>query len=223
MIKTVLLDLDGTIVNSEPGITACVSYALSAVGIAETDKDMLRRFIGPPLRYSLAEYYHLSGEQIDRAIAKYRERYEPVGIFESELYAGVEPFLRFLKEHGFCVALASSKPEDMCRKLLAHFGLDGYFDEVVGATRDGRIDSKIQVLEETFRRLPEAKREETVLVGDTRFDAFGGKSAGIAVIGITYGFGTREELEEAGVVVFDTLGETADYLMECNNDAESSV
>jgi len=213
MIRTVLLDLDGTIVNSEPGITACVQYTLKAYGLEELDAGTLRTFIGPPLRQSFMRHCGVSERQAEDMVKKYRERYVPVGMYESGVYPGVEHFLKFLRREGYQVALASSKPEEMCKKLLEHFKLSEYFDEIVGATPDGRIDTKLEVLRELFLRLHIVSPDEVALVGDTRFDAEGAKEAGIRAIGITYGFGTRQEMEDAGAVVFDSLPEVERYLI----------
>lgn len=208
----ILFDMDGTISNTEEGITRCVQYALEGFGIYEPDRTALRRFIGPPLQDSFKEYYGMSEDDAWAALLKYRERYDPVGIFECETYEGVEEALRRLKKAGYYIGLASSKPETACCRILEHFHLLSYFDEVVGASLDKSICSKAQVLREWMRRSG-AKPGQAVLVGDTRFDALGAAEAGIACIGVTYGFGTREELEQGGAVaVFDSMKEVADYI-----------
>lgn len=212
MAGIVLLDLDGTIVNTEPGIIDCVRYSYEAFGYEVPDVDVLRSYIGPPLRHSFMQYCQASEAQADAMVAKYRERYVPVGLFECELYPGVEDFLLWLRQEGYVVALASSKPEEMCKKILGNFHLTGYFDEIVGATPDGRIDTKLEVLTEVFRRIQPGSPDEVVLIGDTRFDAIGGREAGIRVVGVTYGFGTREELEAEGAVVCDDLEAVKRYL-----------
>lgn len=216
MTRTMILfDLDGTISNSEEGITKCARYALRFYGIDETDRSRLRRFIGPPLATSFMEHYGMSREDARGAVEKYRERYHPVGIYECEIYEGVEDALRRLKALGCKIGLASSKPEVSCRRILEHFHLLEYFDEVVGATLDGKIDTKSEVLTEWMRRSG-AGPEDAVLVGDTRFDVLGAAEVGMPCIGVTYGFGTREELEECGAVaVLDSMKEVADYIEGC--------
>lgn len=213
-MKTVLFDLDGTIIDSALGITTCTQYALRSFGIEETDFTKLRRFIGPPLMDSFPRYYQFSQEQARAAVEKYRERYHTIGIFECELYPDVEIVLRQLKSHGYQIALASSKPEVACKRILEHFGIDTYFDEIVGATLDGRIDTKIEVLCEVLQRVPIADKKEVLLVGDTIFDAVGAKEAGIDCIGVSYGFGTREELIDNGaLVVCNSMKEVGDYIV----------
>ena len=152
-------------------------------------------------------------EKAVEATAKYRERYNVTGIFECHMYEGVEILLSHLKQKGYRIGMASSKPEESCRRILEYFGILKYFDDVTGATMDGRISSKAEVLAEALRRIEEKERNQAVLIGDTRFDVEGAKEMGIPCIGITYGFGSREELEDAGAAaVFDTLEEVEAYL-----------
>ena len=205
--KYILWDLDGTIINSYEGVSKSVQYALEYYGIHLEGKDILRRFIGPPLRDSFPKYAHLPEEHVEAAVARYRERYNPIGVYECELFPDVRETLQAMRDAGFVQALSSSKPEERCREILEKFCLTGYLDEVVGASMDGRIDSKIQVLQETFRRLGSGfRREDAVLIGDTKYDADGAAQAGIDCIGVSYGFGTRKELVEHGAIaVYDSL------------------
>lgn len=217
MIKAILFDLDGTIINSEEGITRCVQYALHARGIKEPDLNKLLCFIGPPLEQSFQEYYGMTTEEAWEAIAKYRERFDAEGIFECCLYEGVREVLASLKEKGYVLALASSKPEKACRRILEHFALTSYFDEIVGATLDGSISTKEEVLEELGRRMAHMHiaKEEMCLIGDTKFDAKGARIFGIRCIGVSYGFGTRADMLAEGTErVFDSIGEVERYFEE---------
>lgn len=214
-MKAVLFDLDGTIINSEEGITKCVQYALKSFGIEEPDLKNLLCFIGPPLGPVFQKKYGFDEKQAWEAVLKYRERFDVTGIFECELYEGVADAIKKLKEEGYVVALASSKPETACRRILDHFSLTSYFDMIVGSTLDGSISTKQQVLEELGRRMAhkEIKKEEMCLIGDTSYDAIGANQFGIRCIGVTYGFGTREELKQAGAFcVCDTISEVMDAI-----------
>lgn len=212
MKKVILFDLDGTIINSQEGVTKSVQYALAKMGIDEPDLEKLRVFIGPPLQSQFQNVYGFTKEQAWEAVQKYRERYKPIGIYECELYPYVEEILGHLKEWGYLLALASSKPENACLGILEHFGIDGYFDLVGGATEDGRISEKEEVLRDVMERLGMPDTGDYVLVGDTRFDVEGAQVAGIDCIGVTYGFGTAEELRKAGAIeVFDSLQEVEAY------------
>lgn len=214
-MKAILFDLDGTIINSEEGITKCVQYALRAYGIDEPDRKKLLCFIGPPLDPVFREKYGMTEEEAWQAVEKYRERFDVEGIFECCLYDGVRDAIIRLKEKDYVLALASSKPETACRRILEHFLLTPYFDEVVGSTLDGRISTKEEVLEELGRRMADwqISRDEMCLIGDTKYDAAGAKAFGIRCIGVSYGFGTREELLDAGAeAVFDQMEEVERYI-----------
>lgn len=211
----ILYDLDGTLVNSQEGITKCVQHALRHFGIQEPDRNKLRPFIGPPLREQFMKMYGFSREQADEAVMKYRERYSVKGMYESELYPHVKEVLGWLREKGYIQALASSKNESACVEILKHFGIDQYFDLIGGATDDGRISQKADVLKMVMERLGSTEPTDYVLIGDTRYDAEGARAVNMGCIGVTYGFGTREELEAAGAVcICGDLREAEAYITE---------
>lgn len=216
-MKAILWDLDGTIINSEEGITKCVQYALRAQGIDEPDLKKLLCFIGPPLDPVFREKYGMTADEAWQSVVKYRERFDAEGIFECQLYDGVKDVIIDMKRKGYLLALASSKPETACKRILEHFGLTPYFDEVVGSTLDGSISTKQQVLEELGRRMSSLciGKDEMCLIGDTKYDAAGAKAYGIRCIGVSYGFGTREEMLAAGAeAVFDKIEEVETYIEE---------
>jgi phosphoglycolate phosphatase len=127
----------------------------------------------------------------------------------------VVEILQSLKAKGFCLGLASSKPETSCTAILEYHGIARYFDYIVGASLGPERREKVLVLQEAFKRMQVQDLHEVVLVGDTKYDAEGAGLAGIDCIGVTYGFGSREELYRAGAVaVFDTLAEVEAYLDE---------
>lgn len=210
-------DLDGTIADTQEGVSNCVRYAMEPYGIEIAQEDM-RKFIGPPMRWSFPRYCGLTEEQTEKAIARYRERYIPVGVYECRMYPGVKDTLEKFRDAGRVQVLASSKPEGQCLDILKRFGILALFDEVVGARPDGKIDSKIQVLEEAFRRMAlrnaDFDKEKTVLIGDTRYDAAGAAEAGIDCLGVAYGFGTADELRSSGALaVFADLKELRDAVL----------
>ena len=221
-MKKVLFDLDGTLINSQEGITKGVQYALREyLGIDEPDLESLRCFIGPPLALMFDQKYHVPAEKIEPTVAKYREYYDSIGMNQCELYPGVKETLQHLHEKGYTIGLASSKPERNCIQILKNKGVADYFDDIVGASVGPERREKILVLEEAFRRMNVTDRAEVVLIGDTKDDAVGAAKAGIDCVGVTYGFGTREELYEAGAVaVFDTLEEVEAYLDESEAKTE---
>lgn len=200
MKKYILFDLDGTLTDPREGITACVQYALKDFGIEEPDQEKLEPFIGPPLKDSFMKYYNMTEEQAERAIAKYRERFQDTGIFENELYGGIHDLLRSLKNGGMHLAVASSKPTVYVERILKHFKIDKYFEVVVGSELDGTRVEKPQVLQEVFLRFfPDhmIPYDQFCMVGDRKYDIDGARTFRVESIGVTYGYGSREELEEA--------------------------
>ena len=211
----ILFDLDGTLLNTEEGISKCVRYALEKFGIQEEDQKKIRRFIGPPLFDSFQREYGFSEEDSWKAVAYYRERYDDIGVWECKLYPQVEETLQKLSEQGYRIGVASSKPEKFCPLLMKHFGIDKYFEVIGGATSDGKAGSKAAVLEDVLKRFGVTDKNEVVLIGDTRYDALGAKEVGIDCIGITYGFEQdMDSMREAGAHICDTLEEVMAYLEE---------
>lgn len=200
MNQYLLFDLDGTLTDPKIGITTCVQYALSAQGIEEPDLNKLEPFIGPPLKDSFMEFYGFNEEQAERAIGKYRERFQDIGIFENKLYPGIRRMLRKCKRRGAALAVASSKPEIYVKRILEHFHLAQYFDVIVGSELDGRRTAKEEVVQEALRRLfPEGDidYDNTVMIGDRKFDVTGARDNKLVGVGVSYGYGSMEELKAA--------------------------
>lgn len=216
MWNTILFDLDGTLTDSGEGIMKSVRYALKKeFQIEVEDYRQLREFVGPPLKDQFMAYANLSDEDGDRAVCAYRERYTAKGIYENRLYDGIRELLAALSRAGFRMALSSSKPTQFCVQILRHFDIDPYFSCVVGSEMNGRRVEKAEVLQETIRVLGlENRRSEAVLIGDRKYDVEGAKAVGIDCIGVTYGYGTRRELEEAWpVCICDTVEEVRNVLL----------
>lgn len=210
-MKAILFDLDGTLIDSSEGITKSAQYSLKHYGIDEPDLDRLKFFIGPPLVRTYSVYYGFSEEQAKEAVKVYRERYQAKGIYECKLYPGVEETLRELKNKGYFIGVASSKPEQSCKLILEYLGVMEYFDEVVGSTFDGKINTKEEVLNELFRRWSDIPKDEMCLIGDTIFDIEGANQVGIESIAVSFGFGDVDEMVKAGAkTVCDTMTELLD-------------
>lgn len=198
--RYILFDLDGTLTNPEEGITKSFAYALEYMGVQVEDRKELRKVIGPPLLQSFDEFYHFTKEQALEATAKYRERYGVKGWMENEVYDGVEEMLRRLHAAGAKLILATSKPERYAVKIMEHFGLAKYFTMLCGADDYAKDRStKEQVVRYALEQNGIADIGEVIMVGDRKYDVIGAAALGVPTVGVLYGFGTEEELRQAGV------------------------
>lgn len=213
MYKVILFDLDGTLTESGEGITKSVQYALEKLGQPEPDLKKLEVFVGPPLLQQFMKYAGLDEETAVKAVEYYRERYTDIGIFENEVYPGVEDMLEKLRGKGYILAVASSKPERFVKKVLDHFDLTKYFHEIVGSEMNGGRTSKADVIEEALDRLHMADhRDQVVMVGDKKHDVFGARKAGLKCLAVSYGYGSEEELKNANPLkIVDSAQEVLDF------------
>lgn len=214
--KIILFDLDGTLTDPGVGITNSVMYALEKYGITVSDKSELYKFIGPPLMQSFEKYYGFDQNKAERAVALYREYFKDRGIFENEIYDGIQQLLDALKVQGKVIGLATSKPEIYAKQILEHFGLDDYFDFVSGSMLNGERTDKGEVIAWAIQLLGERARytlEEMVMIGDREHDVIGARKNGLASIGVLFGYGSREELTGAGAdVVVSSVCELTEML-----------
>ncbi len=209
---TILFDLDGTLTDPGVGITKSVEYALNRYGISVSDRAELYPFIGPPLVDSFMKYYGFSKKKALEAVEVYREYFRVTGLFENEVYPGVPELLRTLKERGKTLLIASSKPEVFVQRILEHFDLLQYFDFAGGALMDETRSTKTEVLAYV---LAEAKADPatSILVGDRKFDVNGAHELGLDAMGVTYGYGSEEELSTAAPeYLVHSPGEIAEIL-----------
>lgn len=197
-MKYIFLDLDGTITDSREGITNCFEYALNYFGIEVENKADLEQFIGPPLEQSFREGFGFDKEKAERAVEKYRERFIPIGMYENLVYPGMEDALQKMKEAGKVLIVATSKPEHMAKKILAHFGLDGYFDDICGSDDDQNRSKKDEVIRYALDKHGITDMRDVLMVGDRKYDVIGADKCDLKCMGVLYGFGSREELETAG-------------------------
>lgn len=197
MIKYVLFDLDGTLTDPGEGITNSIVYALDKFGISVSDKKDLYKFIGPPLYDSFVKYYGFSHENANLAITYYREYFAPKGLYENTVYKGIEDMLGFLADKGVKLIVATSKPEKYAREILAHFALDRYFDDIIGATMDEKRNTKDAVIAYAIEKC-KIVPQNAIMVGDRLHDVLGAKANGMRSIGVLYGFGSYKELSDAG-------------------------
>ena len=214
MNHIILFDLDGTLTDPKEGITKSVQHALQAYGINEPDLDKLCPFIGPPLSDSFKEYYGFSEAQAREAIGYFHEYFTKQGMFENKVYPGIREMLTRLKDAGLTLAVATSKPEPFAIQILEHFDLLSYFTLVGGADMEEIRVRKGDVIAYTLDRLGTTPEEsKVIMVGDRKHDVEGAKKTGLSVVGVLYGYGSREELQDAGAdYLCETPGEVAELL-----------
>lgn len=207
MYKYILFDLDGTLTNPELGITNCVMYALKKFNIKVENRKELHPFIGPPLTYSFQTFYGMSEADSELAVKYYRERFSVKGLYENEVFDGVENLLQHLKESGKIIILATSKPEEYAIEILKHFDLYKYFDFVAGATMDGSRGEKADVIRYALEISGITDKSEAIMVGDRNYDILGAKENGLDSVGVLFGFGDYEEIVKAGATyIAETVG-----------------
>lgn len=196
MIKYILFDLDGTLTNPKEGITKCVQYALRRFGIERNCAELVE-FIGPPLKEQFMKYASLSEEDAKLAVKIYRERFAPTGIFENEIYDGIIPMLERLTLQGKTLALATSKPWVFAEKIVSKYAIAPFLSHLSGSELDGTNTDKALVIKNALTALG-ASPCDAVMVGDRKHDVAGAHKNGIKCVGVTYGYGSREELIGSG-------------------------
>ena len=198
MFDTILFDLDGTLTDPGEGITNSVAYALKKFGIEVSDKRELYKFIGPPLKDSFMKYYGFDEEGSESAISCYREYFRDTGIFENQVYEGVEDMLTQLHANGKRLVLATSKPEEFALRILKHFDLKKYFTVVAGASMDSSRSKKGDVIAYALSMCDSIDKNTAIMVGDREHDVIGAKENSLKCIGVLYGYGSEDELKNSG-------------------------
>lgn len=204
--KNILFDLDGTLTDSSEGINKSVLYAYDRMGIKPPSNEELRTFIGPPLGDSFTRHGIAESDR-DKCVAIFRERYNTIGKFENVPYPGMIELLERLKNAGFKLYVATSKPEKTAIEVLSHFDMVKYFDEIAGATMDRSREKKEDVIAYLLEKTG-GNKDSVVMIGDSIYDVVGAKEFGIPCIGVSWGFGDLIEMKSAGAVaIVDTMDE----------------
>lgn len=216
--KNILFDLDGTITEPREGIINSMLYALEKYGIQIEDKTTLYKFIGPPLRDSFRELCGFDDAKTEEAVRYYREYYSVHGVLGNDIMPGMEEALARLKAAGCHLYVATSKPEKFAKQILEHLNLADYFDMIAGSLMDGSRDKKELVigylLEQAGIGTEGQALKDTVMVGDRCFDIIGARHFGMDNIGVTFGYGDREEFLACGAMrIADTAEEMTEYIL----------
>lgn len=212
-IHTVLFDLDGTLTDPKVGITRGVQHALAGFGVDVEDLDSLLRYIGPPMREAFTTFHGIADGDLEAIVARYREYYLPIGLFENEVLPGIPQMLAQVGAlPGVQMALATAKPDAQAELVLEHFGLAEQFCFVGGATMDGTRVTKAAVIAHTLAALDVGpasdERAGVVIVGDREHDIHGAHAERIGGIGVRWGYAAPGELEAAGAhVIVDEVAE----------------
>ena len=209
----ILFDLDGTLTDPAVGITNSVMYALERYGIKVNDRSELYKFIGPPLMESFEVYYGFSKDEAKMAVEYYREYYKEKGIYENLVYDGFEELLKTLKDSRKTLIVATSKPEVFAKQILEHFDLAKYFTYIAGSNLDGTRVKKSEVIQYALSSCSINNLSKVIMIGDREHDIIGAKAAGIKSIGVLFGYGDRNEHENAG----------ADFIVETVADIEKII
>ncbi len=185
MYRYAFFDLDGTLTDSSEGIINSIKYALEKNGYPVPDEAELLKFIGPPLADSFAGYLNLPKDQAQDMVDTYREYFAVKGLFENRVYDGAESMLANLNRAGVELVLATSKPEKFARQILEHFELDKYFEHVVGATLDGNLGRKSDIIKKALKDLEIKDHQQVIMIGDREYDISGANDSGLGPIDVT--------------------------------------
>jgi phosphoglycolate phosphatase len=195
-MTVIFFDLDGTLTDPKPGITRSIQYALGKLDWPIPPADELTWCIGPPLRGSMKKLLG-SDELADRGVALYRERFADIGLFENEVYPGIEDTLSTLAQSGRRMFVATSKAHIFAERIIDHFKLRVYFERVFGAELDGTRSDKSELLRHALQST-RIDPSQAMMIGDRSFDMVGARSNGMTAVGVLYGYGSEAELREAG-------------------------
>lgn len=212
----VLFDLDGTLTDSALGMIEGFRLVFDHFGVEQPDEAEIRSNLGPPLAVTWREHYGFTDEQIAEALGVYRDYYHDQGMFVNEVFPGIPDLLTELSASGFTLATSTSKPEYSATRILQHFGLDEHFTFIGAATLDGSRDAKALVIGHTLANLEaNAQSHSIVMVGDRSHDVHGAREHGIDTIGVLWGYGSAEELDEAGAVALaQDAGQLRGHLLD---------
>ena len=212
MNKRLLFDLDGTLTDSSEGIINSVLYALRKHHITEDNHESLRAFIGPPLIDSFMQKYNVSQNKAEQMTTSYREYFSEKGIYENKLYDGISDMLRDLKANSFRCFLATSKPKVYAEKILKHFNIFTFFTAVYGPQMDGKHNSKTELLAWLLEK-EKLHPSQCIMIGDRKYDMQAARDNGIFATGVSYGFGSHEELMTSGAGhIVDSVRELKSFL-----------
>lgn len=210
--SAVLFDFDGTIADTGRGIFSSIQYAVDCLGFEPLDGATLRRFIGPPIYDSFKRELDLDEERSDFAVKKYREKYAESGIYELDVYDGIFPLIKMLRENGIKVGIASSKPQNFLIKIVDFLKIGDMIDFISAPSADDTPQSKTSLINNAAEAL-NMEKDKILMVGDRYFDIDGANGAGVESVGVTFGYGSEEELKKSDATyIAGCVDEIADII-----------
>ena len=198
MFDYIFFDLDGTLTDPALGITNSFIHAIKYFGLEIPSYETLCSFIGPPLPETFKTQFGFSDEKAEEGVKKYREYFAEKGLFENSVYPGIPELLSDLQGSGKKLVVATSKPEEYSVRIIEHFGLSKYFENVCGSLMDESRSKKDEVIEYAIERNGIKDRSKILMIGDRKHDIIGAKKCNLAACGVLFGYGSLEELEKAG-------------------------
>lgn len=211
MFEYIFFDLDGTLTDPAKGITNSFIYALKYYGMEIPSYETLCSFIGPPLPYSFENSLGFPKEKSMEAVAKYREYFSEKGLFENEVYPKIPQVLQTLLDKGKKLVVATSKPEEYSVRIIEYFGLSKYFECVCGSCMDESRSKKDEVIAYALKRCKIKDKTKVLMIGDRFHDIEGAKKNGIKACGVLYGYGSEQELKNAGA---DFIAKDVESILE---------
>lgn len=194
--KNILLDLDGTIIDSGSGIMKSVQYVLDHFSMYHEPEEKLRKFIGPALIDSFMNFYGFSKEKAEEAVEYFRDYYPEKGMFDAFVYPGMRECIEKMAGDGKKLVLLTSKPIFFASQILQHFGLSDYFFMKIGPDLSEQSSDKTRLIEKALRE-GNFLKEDCLMVGDTKYDILAAKDVGIDSVAALYGYGEVEEISIA--------------------------
>lgn len=211
--RYIFFDLDGTLTDSKEGIVNSICYALERYNIKVEERSILYSFLGPPLKDSFMKYFGFEPEKANEAVAVYREYFSVKGLFENKVYDGIKELLEELRDGGRKLAVATSKPELFTNRILEHFNLREYFDFVAGATMDENRTKKGDIIKYALESMNIHDKSQVIMVGDRHHDIDGAYENSLESVGVLYGYGSLQELENAkATYIVETVSQLKELL-----------
>lgn len=201
--KHLFFDLDGTLTDPKEGIIKAFQYALNRFNIKESNIEFMEKLIGPPLFESFKKYYGFNDDNVDQVVAYFREYYSQKGMFQNIVYEGIDEVLTKLCKEGFKLYIATSKPTEYAEQILTHFNLAQCFTDIVGSLMNGSRVKKAEIIQYLIEKHKLTMLNEIVMIGDREHDIIGARESKIDSIGVTYGYGSKEEfiLNQADFII----------------------